>query len=65
MRATSWTHAAGAAITSAADLAAVLMRVIPPIWFYGFAWLAAMLYAVLFGLGATAYRSLYRQSPKG
>lgn len=35
---------------------------IPPLWFYGGAAFVATLYAAFFGLGATAYRTLYRNN---
>jgi hypothetical protein len=59
----SWTGPVVAVITSARELAALLLRAIPPIWLYGGIAAAAMLYAVLFGLGAAAYRTLYLQPP--
>ena len=60
----SWTGPVVAVITSAGELAALLLRVIPPAWLYGGLAAGVMLYAVLFGLGATAYRTLYLQ-PSG
>ena len=41
------------------EFSALLVRVIPPAWLYGVFAAGAMLYAVLFGLGAAAYRTLY------
>jgi hypothetical protein len=43
----------------------VLARVVPPVWFYGALCLGAALYAVLFGLGAFAYRTLYLTPSNG
>ncbi len=44
---------------SAGGLAALLVRVIPPLWLYGGMAVGVMLYVMLFGLGAAAYRTLY------
>jgi hypothetical protein len=60
----SWTHPAGAVLVSAADLMSVFSRLIPRVWAHGLVAAAAVLYALLFGLGATAYWSLYRQAPE-
>jgi hypothetical protein len=46
-------------------LAALLLRVIPPLWLYGGLSLGILLYVVLFGLGAAAYRTLYLRSSVG
>jgi hypothetical protein len=46
-------------MSSAGGLAALLVRVIPPLWLYGGMAVGAMLYVILFGLGAAAYRTLY------
>jgi hypothetical protein len=58
----SWTHTAIAAATSAREVAALLMRVIPATWIYGGLTAGFALYAALFGLSAAAYRALYLQS---
>jgi hypothetical protein len=55
----SWIHPAVAATAWAGEFSAFLVRVIPPAWLYGVFAAGAMLYAVLFGLGAAAYRTLY------
>jgi hypothetical protein len=55
----SWIHPAVAATAWAGDFSALLVRVVPPAWLYGVFAAGAMLYAVLFGLGAAAYRTLY------
>jgi hypothetical protein len=55
----SWVQPALAVTSSAAGLAALLVRVIPPPWLYGGLAVGAMLYVILFGLGAAAYRTLY------
>lgn len=44
------------------DLAANVFGSIPPLWLYGSLALIAALYATLFGLGAAAYRTLYRHN---
>jgi hypothetical protein len=60
-----WTRPA-TALAWTVDWAALLLQVVPPIWLYGAMAAGALLYAALFGLGAAAYRSLYRQpSPAG
>jgi hypothetical protein len=46
-------------MSSAGGLAALLVRVIPPLWLYGGLGLGILLYVMLFGLGAAAYRTLY------
>ncbi len=58
---TSWTHPAIAAMASTAESAALLVHVIPPVWFYVGMAAGTLLYAAMFGLGAAAYRTLYRQ----
>lgn len=57
--ATSWVHPAAAAAAWAGEFSALLVRAIPPAWLYGIAAAGALLYAMLFGLGAAAYRMLY------
>jgi hypothetical protein len=44
---------------SLGDVAATVFRAIPPWWLYGAAAFLAGLYALLFGLCATAYRTLW------
>ena len=39
----------------------IMLRSIPPVWFYGSLVFFAAMYAALFGLGAAAYRTLYAQ----
>lgn len=55
----SWSQPLLAVMSSAGGLAAVLVRVIPPLWLYGGLAFGALLYVALFGLGAAAYRTLY------
>jgi hypothetical protein len=44
------------------EFAANVFNSIPPLWLYGSLALVAALYATLFGLGAAAYRTLYRHN---
>jgi hypothetical protein len=55
----SWAQPLLAVMSSAGGLAALLLRIIPPIWLYGGMALGVVLYVALFGLGAAAYRTLY------
>jgi hypothetical protein len=61
----SWIQPALVVAASAGGLAALLLRLIPPLWLYGGLAVGAMLYVMLFGLGAAAYRMLYRPSLAG
>ncbi len=60
----SWTQPAMAVVAWAGEVSALLVRVIPDAWLHGALAVGATLYAILFGLGAAAYRSLYLQ-PSG
>jgi len=44
------------------NLGAQIVGSIPPLWLYGGAAFVALMYATFFGLGAAAYRSLYRSN---
>jgi len=55
----SWAHPFLAVVSSAGGVASLLVSIIPPLWLYGGMALGIMLYVVLFGLGAAAYRTLY------
>jgi hypothetical protein len=44
------------------DFGAQVIGGIPPLWLYGGAVLVALMYATFFGLGAFAYRTLYRNN---
>lgn len=55
----AWLQSAAAAVTSAGNLGAVLAHAIPAGWLYAGLGAGATLYALLFGLGAAAYRTLY------
>jgi hypothetical protein len=57
----AWLHPLLSVISSAGGVAALLERVIPPLWLYGGMALGIVLYVALFGLGAAAYRTLYLQ----
>jgi hypothetical protein len=65
IRSLSWTRQIGALAASGVNLAALLARTAPPAWFYQGIAVCAVLYAVLFGLGAAAYRTLYLQPSAG
>jgi hypothetical protein len=58
----SLTHQTLATLGAAADLAAVIMHIAPPGWAYAALAFGGALYAVLFGLSAVLYHSLYLQS---
>jgi lysylphosphatidylglycerol synthetase-like protein (DUF2156 family) len=55
----AWARATLTVAASTSDLASRLAGAIPATWVYGGLTLGAILYATLFGLGATAYRALY------
>jgi hypothetical protein len=61
----SWMHPVLTVFSSAGGVAALLVRVIPPLWLYGALGFGIVLYVALFGLGAAAYRMLYRPSSAG
>jgi hypothetical protein len=63
VRSLSWAREIGAITDSAANLAALLAHTTPPTWVYAAIAVCAVLYAVLFGLGAAVYRTLYLQPP--
>jgi hypothetical protein len=58
----SWLHPLLTVMSSAGGVAALMVRVIPPLWLYGALAFGIVLYVALFGLGAAAYRMLYRPS---
>ena len=60
-----WARPALTLLSAARALDASLVRAIPLYWLYGAAAAAALLYAALFALGATAYRTLYLKNPSG
>jgi hypothetical protein len=61
----SWAHDAGVLAAAAGNLITLLARTVPPAWAYAGIAAGAMLYAVLFGLGAAVYRTLYLQPQNG
>jgi hypothetical protein len=65
VRSLSWAREIGGLAASAVNLVALLARIQPPAWFYEGAAVCALLYAVLFGLGAAVYRALYLQPLNG
>jgi hypothetical protein len=65
LRSLSWAREVGEIMVSAGNLAALLARISPPHWVYGGIAVCAVLYAVLFGLGAAVYRTLYLQPTAG
>ncbi|HXA36959.1 MAG TPA: hypothetical protein VNW26_11535 [Steroidobacteraceae bacterium] len=58
-------HHVGALLAAGGNLAASLARTAPPAWVYEGVAAWAALYAVLFGLGAVLYRTLYLQPSAG
>lgn len=61
----SWARQTETFVSSAANLAALLARSVPPAWAYEGIAVGAVLYAALFGLGAAVYRTLYLQPQNG
>jgi hypothetical protein len=72
MAVTSWVHSneiaglatlrrAGEVLSSTDSVVVSVLNAIPPAWLYGGAIVGFGLYAMLFGLGAVAYRTLYAQ----
>ena len=55
----SWLEAIIGAVRGTGESFAILLRNIPSIWLYGIIAVVAGFYAMLFSLGATAYRALY------
>ena len=65
LRSLTLTREIGALAASGGNLAALLARMAPPGWIYEGMAVCALLYAILFGLGAAAYRTLYLQPSPG
>ncbi len=65
VRSLSWTREVGVLAASAGNLAALLAHTSPPAWAYEAIAVCAVLYAILFGLGAAVYRALYLQPLNG
>jgi len=57
----SWARQAGVLMASAGNLVALIARAVPETRLYQGIAVGAVLYAVLFGLGAAVYRTLYLQ----
>jgi len=55
----SWVHFGATALSETASMCSLLVHAIPPSWLYGMAVCGFALYALLFGLGTVAYRTLY------
>jgi hypothetical protein len=55
----SWVQVGSKAAAAAASTGSFLLSAIPSMWLYGAAAAAFGLYALLFGLGTVAYRTLY------
>lgn len=52
----------GSIVTGASDFVGLVIRNTPPLWLYGGAAFLAVMYVSFFGLGAAAYRTLYRSN---
>jgi len=59
--AVSWAHVGTTAVSATVSLCSLIVSAIPPLWLYGAAVCGFALYALLFGLGTVAYRTLYVQ----
>jgi hypothetical protein len=55
----SWVHLGVEALSATTSMCSLILRTIPPSWLYGMAVCGFALYALLFGLGTVAYRTLY------
>ncbi len=64
-RSLAWTQHAGALMAAGGNVAAVLARASPPAWVFEGTAVCAVLYAILFGLSAVLYRTLYLQPTAG
>lgn len=65
VRSLSWVRDMGELTASTANLIEAFARIQPPTWAYAGIALGAVLYAVLFALGAAGYRVLYLQPLNG
>ncbi len=61
----SWVREVAALTVSAGNVLTLLTRTLPLTWLYEGIVVCAVLYAVLFGLGAVVYRTLYLQPLNG
>ena len=57
----AWLDSVASVFTAMGGFFEIMLRSIPPVWFYGSLVFFAAMYAALFGLGAAAYRTLYAQ----
>jgi hypothetical protein len=64
-RSLGWAREIGALMASGGSLLTLLARTAPPPWLYEGIAVCGVLYAVLFGLGAVLYRTLYLQPHNG
>lgn len=55
----SWVQWGAEALSAAASMCSLIARTIPSSWLYSMAICGFALYALLFGLGTVAYRTLY------
>jgi hypothetical protein len=55
----SWGHSGVEALSATVSMCSLIVHAIPPSWLYGMAVCGFALYALLFGLGTVAYRTLY------
>ena len=65
LRALPWAREIAQLVVSAGNVAALLAGISLPVWIYQGIAVCAVLYAVLFGLGAAVYRTLYLEPPTG
>lgn len=56
----TWMRSGAGILSATGEAYASVIRAIPPYWLYGAVICGVALYVALFGLGATAYRTLYR-----
>jgi hypothetical protein len=61
VRSLVWAREIAALMASGGSLLTLLARIAPPPWLYEGIAVCAVLYAILFGLGAVLYRTLYLQ----
>ena len=52
----------GHTLSGLVDFVSMVVRNIPPLWLYGGVAFVGLMYATFFGLGAAAYRTLYRNN---
>ena len=57
-----WLTGVGSVASSVSDFLGLVVRNTPPLWLYGGIAFVAMMYVTFFGLGAAAYRTLYRSN---